>query len=133
MRNDKWKGQDRFYRSPEGLLTGVCQGLAESFGVEAWLIRLGWIASVLFFGVGILFYILAALSLPRKDELSRAHESRFLGVCSRISRRTDIDVGLVRFICAVLAVSSFGATMVGYFVLYFLLPDNQLPERVVKN
>lgn len=45
-----------------GKILGVCSGLANSFGIDALLIRVGFIASVLLgFGLPILLYFIIAL------------------------------------------------------------------------
>ena len=45
-----------------GKIFGVCSGLANSFGIDALLIRIGFIASVLLgFGFPILLYLIIAL------------------------------------------------------------------------
>lgn len=46
------------------MIAGVCGGLAEYFGIEVTIIRLLWAGAVLFFGTGILLYILAAIIMP---------------------------------------------------------------------
>lgn len=45
-------------------LCGVCGGLAETLGIDSTIVRLIWAALVVFFGTGILFYLLAALIMP---------------------------------------------------------------------
>ena len=45
-------------------LCGVCGGLGEFFGIDASLIRLGWIVFCLLGGSGVLAYIIAALVIP---------------------------------------------------------------------
>ena len=45
-------------------LCGVCGGLGEFFGIDASLIRLGWIVFCLLGGSGVLAYIIAALIMP---------------------------------------------------------------------
>ena len=45
-------------------LCGVCGGLGEFFGIDASLIRLGWIVFCLLGGSGVLAYIIAALIIP---------------------------------------------------------------------
>ena len=43
---------------------GVCGGLAEYFGIDVTLVRLGTAALVLFAGGGIIAYIVAAIIMP---------------------------------------------------------------------
>ena len=45
-------------------LCGVCGGLGEFFGIDASLIRLGWIVFCLLGGSGVLAYIIAAIVMP---------------------------------------------------------------------
>ena len=45
-------------------LCGVCGGLGEFYGIDASLIRLGWIVFCLLGGSGVLAYIIAALVIP---------------------------------------------------------------------
>jgi phage shock protein PspC (stress-responsive transcriptional regulator) len=48
-------------------LGGVCGGIAEYFGVDSTLVRLAWVLfTIISFGAGILFYLLAWGIMPRK-------------------------------------------------------------------
>ena len=42
-------------------LCGVCGGIAEYLGIDSTIVRLIWVVLVVFFGTGILAYIIAAL------------------------------------------------------------------------
>ena len=58
----------KLYRSvSDKKLAGVCGGIAEYFGLDATLIRVGW-AIVSLFSPGILAYIVCALIIPEKPE-----------------------------------------------------------------
>ena len=58
----------KLYRSlSDKKLAGVCGGIAEYFGLDATLIRVGW-ALVSLFGPGILAYIICALIIPEKPD-----------------------------------------------------------------
>lgn len=48
-------------------LFGVCSGIAEYFGLEASKIRMAWLISVLFFGTGLLLYVVLAIVLNKKE------------------------------------------------------------------
>ena len=115
VNNEKW------VRSPDGILAGVCQGLSGAFKVDPWIVRILWIASVLTFGVGLGLYIILAVSLPRQDKANDAYSKRILGVCSRVARKLEIEVGLVRAGAIVLGLMSAGAVVVGYIILHFIL------------
>ncbi|RLE66738.1 MAG: PspC domain-containing protein [Thermoprotei archaeon] len=57
----------RLYRSrKERILGGVCGGLGKYFNVDPNIIRLLWIAFTLFYGIGVLLYILAWIIIPEE-------------------------------------------------------------------
>ena len=57
----------KLYRSvSDKKLAGVCGGIAEYFGLDATLIRVGWALVSLFAGAGVLAYIVCALIIPEK-------------------------------------------------------------------
>ena len=57
----------KLYRSASGrILGGVCEGLGQYLDVDPTIIRLLWVLFFLIsFGIGILFYILAWIIIPR--------------------------------------------------------------------
>lgn len=60
----------KLYRSETNkMLCGVCGGFAEFFGLDASLIRLGLAFFSLFFGAGILAYIIAVFVIPRERDV----------------------------------------------------------------
>ena len=111
-------------RASDGVLFGVCKGLSKIFHVPVGVLRAIWIFAFLCGGFGAGLYILFAISLPREDEYWRAYDRRVLGVCSRLARKTEMDVGLVRFFMLCSVLMSFGFTIIVYFLLNFLL-DNE--------
>ena len=57
----------KLYRSrTDSVLAGVCGGIAEYLHVDVTLIRLAFVALGFLFGSGLLFYILAAIVLPKE-------------------------------------------------------------------
>ena len=50
------------------VVCGVMGGIAEYFDIDSTVIRLLWILATLFFGSGILCYIICALVMPVKKE-----------------------------------------------------------------
>lgn len=57
----------RLYKSATNrMAAGVCGGIAEYFGIDATLIRLGWVLFCALGGSGILAYIIAAIVMPGK-------------------------------------------------------------------
>lgn len=116
----------KWVRAQDGVFFGVCKGLAKTFDIPVGLFRFLWILSVLFLGAGIWLYFLLAFSLPREDKTLQALDSVVLGVCSKIAVRSDVEVGVVRFLAILLALGSMGATLVGYIVLYFVMDTKKV-------
>ncbi|MDY3928395.1 MAG: PspC domain-containing protein [Clostridia bacterium] len=59
----------RLYKSNiNKMLDGVCGGIAEYFGMDPTLIRLGWVLFCALGGSGIIAYIVAAIIIPRNPE-----------------------------------------------------------------
>ncbi len=57
----------RLYRSVDNaMIGGVCAGFADYLDADTTIIRLVWVALVLFGGTGILAYILAWIIMPPK-------------------------------------------------------------------
>lgn len=111
----------KWVRAKDGAVFGVCKGLARALDLPVGLTRLLWFISILCFGAGLGLYFMLALSLPREDKVVQALDGKFLGVCAKIALRTDIEVGVVRFLAITLVLLSFGMTFVGYLVLYFVM------------
>ena len=60
---------DRLYKSNHNkIIDGVCAGIAEYFGIDPTLIRLGWVLFCAMGGSGFLAYIIAAIIIPRRPE-----------------------------------------------------------------
>lgn len=62
----------RLYKIEQGKkIEGVCGGIAEYFDADPTLIRLVWILITAFgWGSGIIAYIIAAIIMPKKSEIS---------------------------------------------------------------
>ena len=57
----------KLYRSvSDKKLAGVCGGIAEYFGLDSTLVRVGWAVVSLFAGAGVLAYIVCALIIPEE-------------------------------------------------------------------
>ena len=55
----------KLYRDPRnGMLAGVCAGIAEYFNMDPTIIRLAWVLFSLLGGSGLLGYIIAAIVIP---------------------------------------------------------------------
>ena len=57
--------EKKLYKSvTDKKIAGVCGGLAQYFGIDSTVVRLVLVLAVLFAGVGVLAYIIAALVMP---------------------------------------------------------------------
>jgi phage shock protein C len=73
--NNGSKGK-RLLRRREGrMVAGVAAGLAEYFGVDVNLVRLGFGVFTIFYGLGILVYLIAWAILPEEGEDNSILES----------------------------------------------------------
>lgn len=60
----------RLYKSrTDRKLCGVCGGVAEYFGIDPTIVRLGLVILVLCFGTGILAYLIAAIIIPEQNNV----------------------------------------------------------------
>lgn len=53
-------------RSNDGMIGGVCAGLADYLDLDPTIVRVAWILMVLFAGFGVLLYAILWLVMPRK-------------------------------------------------------------------
>lgn len=59
----------KLYKSNRNkMICGVCGGIGEFFGIDATLVRLGWVVFCALAGCGILAYIIAAIIIPQSPE-----------------------------------------------------------------
>lgn len=57
----------RLYKSADNkMLAGVCGGVADYFGIDPTLVRLGWVLFCALGGSGFLAYIIAAIIIPEQ-------------------------------------------------------------------
>ncbi len=47
-------------------IAGVCGGLAEYFGIDSTVVRILWVLLSIFFGSGIIAYLIAWLLIPKE-------------------------------------------------------------------
>jgi phage shock protein PspC (stress-responsive transcriptional regulator) len=113
----------KWVRAKDGAIFGVCKGVANALDISVGVTRLLWVLSIIFLGAGFWLYFILAISLPREDKTAEAMDAYLLGVCAKISKRSDVEVGVVRFLTICLSLLSFGATIVGYLVLYFVFDE----------
>lgn len=51
----------------DSMVSGVCLGLSDYFGIDVTILRFIWVIAILFYGVGLLPYIILAIIMPNKD------------------------------------------------------------------
>ena len=56
--------EKKLYKSKDKMLAGVCGGIAEYFGWDPTLVRLGWVFISLVYGAGIIAYVAGAIIIP---------------------------------------------------------------------
>lgn len=68
MNGNNGSGAKRLLRVRQGrMVAGVCTGLASYFGVDVNLVRLAFGVLTIFYGLGILLYLIAWVILPEED------------------------------------------------------------------
>ena len=53
-------------RRKEGKILGVCEGLGEHLDIDPVLVRVAFVLSSIFMGIGIIPYIILALVMPKE-------------------------------------------------------------------
>ena len=56
-----------FERSSNGMFGGVCEGIANYFGIDPTVVRVAWVVVSWFYGIGIILYIALWLIAPCDD------------------------------------------------------------------
>jgi phage shock protein PspC (stress-responsive transcriptional regulator) len=97
------------------VLFGVCGGIAERYGFEPLLVRLGFLLTLFLGGAGVLFYLAAAVLIPNAPTAAGGtpRPGGAVGAANGLLRWTvGLAVAIAVFfaLCAVAAVS-FGATI----------------------
>lgn len=69
MNANNGSGGKKMVRTRDGrLIAGVASGVGVYFGVDANLVRLGFAVFTIFYGLGVLLYLVAWAILPEEDE-----------------------------------------------------------------
>ena len=63
--------EKRLYKTEgaQRLLCGVCGGIAEYFGIDPTLVRVGWVIAGCAASFGLWAYVLCAVIMPRKSDV----------------------------------------------------------------
>jgi phage shock protein C len=129
------------YRARDGMIFGVCKGIADSFGFSVLWVRIVTVAAFILTGVWpvAVLYILAALLMKTEPyapvqgmrharRLYRSRSGMLLGVCKGIAEYFDFSVGWTRVLAVALLILS-GIWPVA--ILYALAALLIKPEPVV--
>ena len=97
------KSKKRLEKSSDNkVVAGVCGGIAEYFGIDATIVRLGWVLLTIFsFGTGILLYIIAAIIMPGKGKKAKKEGG------SSATIVVSVAAVLIVFILSILAMAMF--------------------------
>ena len=122
------------------MIAGVCGGLAETYGIDALLLRIAFIILIFLNGIGLIFYLVLMLILPKgnkdavveiditpdkeaKRKLSRHNKNKMIaGICSGMEHFFGIDVSIIRILFVVVTLLTSGLGIVLYIVLWLVLP-----------
>ena len=116
-------------RSENGMIFGVCQGIAKRFEFDVMMVRLAFVTLVLLGFSGIILYLAMAIGIPHEEDLEGSYDGRLFGVCARFARRFYFDVGLIRSIALLTLLCTGGTFLLVYFALYFILPTMEEMPR----
>lgn len=112
-----------------GILGGVCAGIAKATGIPTLLVRLAFIFGTLWLGGGVLIYLILWLLVPVETtgilenfKLERDEKNGMIGgVCAGLSAATGIDVLFLRFLWLI-SIFYFGFGLIPYLILWILMP-----------
>ena len=128
----------KLYRvTGEHKIAGVCAGLGEYFDIDPVIVRLFFLFSVFFGGVGILAYLIMWILVPLKGgtlaELSprrrlylSASDKKLAGVCGGLGEYFALDAVFFRVGFVILAFTC-GVGILLYLVLWLLVPRAPQP------
>ena len=78
MSENNGSGGKKLLRRRDGrMVAGVCAGLAAYFGIDLNLVRLGFGIFSIFYGLGILVYVIAWAIVPDEEDETSILESAF--------------------------------------------------------
>lgn len=59
----------RLTRASNGMIGGVCAGIAEYMNLDPTIVRIVWILMVFFAGFGVLLYFILWLVIPKQKQI----------------------------------------------------------------
>jgi phage shock protein PspC (stress-responsive transcriptional regulator) len=129
----------KLYRlSRDRKMAGVCAGLGEHFDIDPVIIRLFFLFSVFFGGLGVLAYVIMWILVPLKsgspaEQGSRprlrlsSSDRKIAGACGGLGEYFALDPVFFRVGFVILAFTC-GVGIFLYFVLWLLIPRAPKPD-----
>ena len=136
----------RLYRSvTDRKLGGVCAGLADYLGMDVSLVRVLAAISIIFYGIGLVAYLVAWIVIPEEQlapstaparpPTRRLHRSmtdrKIGGVCGGLAEFLEADVSVIRILW-LLAVFLAGTGGILYLLLWIILPADDVTSPGVQ-
>lgn len=141
---------------------GVCAGIANFVGVEIWMVRLGFIVSVIFGGWFMVPAYFIAWFFMGKEQSSNmsenikkfktnstinhfrnvdykkklyknSKEKKLFGVCAGVADYLEVDVTVVRIITVLAMLIPGSVVVLAYFIAFFILDDKPRTSQAPKS
>jgi len=124
------------------ILTGVCAGIGESFGINANMVRGAFLISLFFGFSGFIIYLFLAVILPKgekkpevideedqeekeKTKIVRSWDKRMLaGVCGGFANYLGWDVSFIRIVFVAMTMAG-GIGLFLYLFFWFIFPNEE--------
>lgn len=121
-------------------LGGVASGLANYFGIDAIWIRLMFVLLFVFWGFGLLPYVILWIAVPGADNLTedeklkkfyRNPDRKVLGgVASGLSSYLNVEIALIRLAFLIMLIPG-GVGLIVYIILWIITPEaNTITEKM---
>jgi phage shock protein C len=105
----------KLYRSKKDrMVAGVCGGVSSYWGIDTVLLRIIWVLSILFGGVGFLLYLAAIIIIPENPDESYQEEDT-----SDRDNRTAFWGSLLIIVGSIILLKQFGFF---YYIRYWDIP-----------
>ena len=129
----------KLYRlNSERKIAGVCAGLGAYFEIDPVIVRLLFLISIFFGGIGIVAYVIMWILVPQSDALPAGSGARerlqlsttdrkIAGVCGGLGEYFMLDPVFFRVGFVVLAFTCLIGVFL-YLVLWLLVPRNSTPN-----
>ena len=126
----------------DGMIAGVCAGLADYFDVDVTFVRAVWVALSIVPGAiigGIVAYLLVWMVMPEgsgsraetaQPRLTRSMtDAKIAGICGGLAEYLDVDATLIRVLWIVLSIlaGAFVGGLLVYVVAWILIPKGSAP------